>query len=244
METNKKPLGKKSYGSIPHLIGSRLGEGDHHCHEGQHKIATEKTRDRHDLVIVQEKLDGSNVGVAKIDGKIIAITRAGYTADSSKYFQHIVFDKWVKQNESRFFNMLKEGERVCGEWLAQAHGTKYNLSHEPFVPFDFMVGNERTVYSEFEKRVKEFDFTVPNLLHVGRSIGIEYILEKIKTSGHGAIDEVEGAIWRVERQGKVDFLAKFVHHFKQDGKYLPEMNGGETHWNIDITPYTELTINL
>jgi len=29
-----KPLGKKSYGSIPHLFGSKLGEGDHHCHEG------------------------------------------------------------------------------------------------------------------------------------------------------------------------------------------------------------------
>ena len=30
-----KPLKQKSYGSIPHLLGSRLGVGDHHCHEGQ-----------------------------------------------------------------------------------------------------------------------------------------------------------------------------------------------------------------
>lgn len=43
-----KPLGQKAYGSIPHLPGSRLGPGDHHCHEGQAKIATEKARDKHE----------------------------------------------------------------------------------------------------------------------------------------------------------------------------------------------------
>ena len=85
---NEKPLGGKSYGSIPHLIGSKLGDGDHHVHDGQHRICTEKTRDKHDLVIVQEKYDGSNVGVANIGGEIIALTRAGYTADSSPYEQH------------------------------------------------------------------------------------------------------------------------------------------------------------
>lgn len=232
-----KPLKQKSYGSIPHLLGSRLGIGDHHCHEGQHNIATLKTRDRHDLVIVQEKLDGSNVGVAKIDGKIIAITRAGYTADSSKYSQHLIFDLWVKENEERFLKLLKEGERICGEWLVMAHGTRYDLKHEPFVPFDLMTGNERTTYNVFESRVQELGFIVPKLLHIGCSVGIDYIVDKIKTSGHGALDEVEGAIWRVERQGKVDFLAKFVHNHKQDGKYFAEITGAEPVWNCDVSKY-------
>ncbi|HYF69139.1 MAG TPA: hypothetical protein VD884_13440, partial [Ohtaekwangia sp.] len=58
-----KPLGGKSYGSIPHFYGSRLGPADHHCSPGQQVIATEKKRDRHDYIIVQEKLDGGNVGV-------------------------------------------------------------------------------------------------------------------------------------------------------------------------------------
>lgn len=39
-----------------------------------------QTRDRHDLVIVQEKLDGSNVGIARLNGEILALTRAGYLA--------------------------------------------------------------------------------------------------------------------------------------------------------------------
>lgn len=75
-----KPLGGKSYGSIPHLLGSRLGPKDHHIHEGQHKICTERLRDNKDVIIVQEKLDGSCTAVAKINGEIVALGRSGYTA--------------------------------------------------------------------------------------------------------------------------------------------------------------------
>jgi hypothetical protein len=82
-----KPLGHKSYGSIGHLHGSRIGPGDHMVHEGQSKIATKKLRDKHDTVIVQEKLDGSNVSIARIDGVITPLQRKGYLAISSPYLQ-------------------------------------------------------------------------------------------------------------------------------------------------------------
>lgn len=232
---NKKPLGQKSYGSIPHLPGSRLGIGDHHVSHGQSVIATEKTRDKHDVVIVQEKLDGSNCCVAKVEGKILALGRAGYLAETSNYEVHHVFNEWVKENADRFFALLNEGERVCGEFLAQAVGTRYNLPHEPFVPFDLLVKNTRLPYNLFEQRVKQCYFTVPKLLNIGSSYSIENAIDAIQVSGHGAIDEVEGAIWRVERKGQVDFLAKFVHHHKQDGKYFPENTGQPTVWNLDVS---------
>ena len=138
MNNNIKPIGKKAYGSIPHLPYSRLGTGDHHIEEGQALIATKKTRDKNDLIIVQEKLDGSNCSVAKVNGKILALGRSGYLAETSPYEQHKLFAKWVLLNEQRFITLLNENERVCGEWLAQAHGTIYKLIHEPFVVFDLI----------------------------------------------------------------------------------------------------------
>jgi len=93
--TKFKPLGIRAYGHIPHLPGSRLGPGDHKVHEGQARIATEKARDRHDRIIVQEKLDGSCVSVAKINGEIVPLGRAGYRAVSSPYEMHIRFATWV-----------------------------------------------------------------------------------------------------------------------------------------------------
>src|ERR1700681_524391 len=118
-----KPLGRKNYGSIPHLPNSRIGPGDHHVHEGQAVICCEKTRDSRDVVIVTEKLDGSNVGIARIGDDIVALGRAGWTAQSSPYKQHQLFAAWVRWNESLFLEILHPGERFIGEWLAQAHST-------------------------------------------------------------------------------------------------------------------------
>lgn len=229
-----KPLGHKAYGSIPHLPGSRLGPGDHHCSPGQAIIACEKARDKHDLIIVQEKLDGSNVAVAKVNNEIIPLGRSGYRAETSKHEQHLKFAKFVFKNWNRFNELLNEGERVCGEWLLQAHGTRYNLPHEPFVAFDLMTKSIRTPFDEFRLRISKYDFVMPQLLSIGQPLAIETALELIKVSAHGAIDEVEGAIWRIERNGEVDFLCKYVKHDKQDGKYFPEVSGCEIVWNYEL----------
>ena len=50
---SNKPLGRKNYGSIPHLPNSRMGPADKHCEEGQAKIATEQARDKNDEIFVQ-----------------------------------------------------------------------------------------------------------------------------------------------------------------------------------------------
>jgi len=226
-----KPLGTKAYGHIPHLPGSRMGPGDHKCHAGQARIATVKTRDRHDTVIVQEKLDGSCVAVARAGGKVIPLGRAGYPAISSPHEQHRHFANWVYANISRFEDVLKEGERICGEWLMQAHGTRYALLHEPFVAFDIMRGQTRLPYPAFHSRMTGL-FHEPHLISLGPPISIAEALERLGDFGfHGALDVVEGAVWRIERKGPVDFLAKYVRPEKIDGCYLPEISGRETIWN-------------
>jgi hypothetical protein len=231
-ERNRKPLGGKAYGSIPHLPGSRRGPGDHCCHEGQAVICTVRGRDRHDRIIVQEKLDGSCVAVAKVDGRILALTRAGYEAHTSSWEQHQLFEAWVWECAyERFDRVLLEGERICGEWLAQAHGTRYELTHDPFVAFDLLADGVRAPFDVFNERMAAGRFVTPRLIHDGESIAIQAVLARLEPSGHGALDPVEGAVWRVERRGKVDFLTKYVRPDKLDGLYLPEVSGGPSIWN-------------
>ena len=232
-EDFRKPLGGKSYGHIPHLPGSRRGPQDHGLSAQQASLLTVKVRDKHDLVTVQEKVDGSNVAAARIDGNILPITRSGYNAWTSNFQQHHEFAAWVKYNESRFLALLRDGERLCGEWLWQAHGTLYHLPHEPFVAFDIMRGKmERELAKIVCERCVPCGFTTPRVIHVGTAISIESILAKLEPSGHGAIDPVEGAVWRMERKGKVDFLGKYVRTDKVDGKYLPEQSGGSLIKNV------------
>ena len=225
-----RPLGRKAYGSIPHLPGSRMGPGDRHCHEGQARIATTKVRDRHDHVVVQEKLDGSCVAVARLDGGLHALTRSGNPASGSRFEHHRLFAAWVRVHDARLRALLADGERVVGEWLALAHGTRYALPHEPFVAFDLMTGGARVTHDELTARADAAALTTPRVLSSGPPRSIEDVRRAIATSGHGALDPVEGAVWRVERRGQVDFLVKWVRPDKVDGCYLPELTGGGPIW--------------
>jgi len=217
-----KPLEKKNYGSIGHLPNSRLGPGDHKMNEGQAKILTEKARDKHDTIIVQEKLDGSNVGVCKVDGEIIAINRAGYRCSDSPRQLHRDFDDFVMSDPSRFNDILSDRWRICGEWLGTPHGTIYDLKHEPFVVFDmFSQENIRVPHNNVEEYCELVGLTTPFVVHHGGPISVNAALEILGENGkHGAQEPCEGLVYRCERKGKVDFLAKYVKPGKIDGKYF------------------------
>ena len=221
MKRYEKPLKIKNYGSIPHLPNSRLGVGDHHIELGQAIIATEKRRDKHDTIIVQEKLDGSNVGVLHLNGELIALTRNGFRCIDSPYLVHQTFYNYVEQNRQMFYALLNEGERVVGEWLYQAVGTIYELQHEPFVMFDMINGKEKQPFEYVESWSRQLGITMPKLLHIGDSLSVDKALELLGEFGHhGATETCEGLIYRVERNNKFDFLCKFVREDKQDGKYM------------------------
>lgn len=233
MNSPTKPLGGKNYGSIPHLPGSRMGPADHHCHEGQDRICTVKTRDKHDMVIVTEKVDGSNVGIARIGDDILALGRSGYLAQTSKFEQHQLFAAWVREGEAFWRDALLPGERVVGEWLAQAHGTLYELPHGPFVAFDKFLGKDRVPewFCEFLPWCMVRKIPTPKVLHVGAAISIADAMALHEDGGHGLLGEPEGVVYRVERKQQFDFMAKYVRPEKKDGSLLPEISGQPPVWN-------------
>jgi hypothetical protein len=137
-------------------------------------------------------------------------------------------------------NLIKPGERAVGEWLEEAHGTRYELVHEPFVIFDLMTGTTRTKTLEVMRRVQEQGFTAPHLLHSGAPISIEHILEKLETPYHGELDPVEGAVWRLELNDSVHALAKYVRPESVAGRYFEQLTGKPTiyQWQPPHTTHT------
>ncbi len=125
-----KPLGHRNNGSIPHLPDSRMGPSDRHCEVGQARIATEKARDQLDEIFVQEKLDGSNVGVARLGDEIVPLGRAGYTAASSDFEHHQLFHDWAIANTGRFKPSSKKAtESSASGWPSRTgRSTNSNTS--------------------------------------------------------------------------------------------------------------------
>lgn len=228
-----KPLNRKNYGSIPHLSNSKLGKGDYFITPGQERILTEKKRDKHDTILVFEKYDGSNVGIGKKDGKIFALTRSGYEASTSPYKQHHLFADWVEKNKRMFDCLLKDGERITGEWLLQAHGLIYNIEKEPIVFFDYFdAKNQRKPFEILE----HLPFPTPRLLHRGDAISVEKLkpILNLKTDTIYSKENPEGMVFRVERKGKVDFLAKWVRSDFEPGKYCIGIEDDDLTWNVSL----------
>jgi hypothetical protein len=144
------------------------------------------------MIIVQEKLDGSCCAVALANGAIVALGRAGWLADTSPYEQHRMFAHWVRQNEQRFRSVLGEGERIVGEWLSQAHSTRYALRHEPFVVFDLMIGATRLPFATFNERI-DGRFPTPYVLRRCFEIRNNSISRPFATCYHMRVPEELGA---------------------------------------------------
>lgn len=224
------PLGKKTFPKIPHLPGSRTGSSDRMAPPELARRCLERST-KGDLIVVQEKLDGSCVAVAKLNGAIVALGREGWRAAESNNPGRQMFARWVRSNEARFSTLLNDGEWLCGEWLALAHATRYQLRHEPFVVFDLFSNDGALSTERLDARLSG-RFARPALLHRGDAVSIAFVDGQLGVHGHhGALDAVEGAVWRVERQGLVLHRAKFVRPGKVDGAYLPENSGQSAVWN-------------
>lgn len=237
-----KPILGKCYGSIGHLPGSKTGPGDHVMTGGQVKILTEKARDKYDEILVQEKLDGSCVGVMNIDDQLVPLIRAGYRAADSKRSQHHHFHDWAFNNYP-LFDWLPLGWRVVGEWLLQVHSIRYDIEHRsPFVAFDiFDSDNKRICYSDFCDHCDRHRIETAPLIHRGGPCSIEKAEHELGEYGYyGALDPAEGMVWRVERKGQVDFLGKYVRKSHEPGKYLDQemMNMSERRF------FSALQLNL
>ena len=102
--------------------------------------------------------------------------------------------------------------------------------HEEFDLFTNI--NHALNYEHFSERVAKGNFIKPKLLHYGEPCSLQEALDKLGDGHHGATDTPEGLIWRLERNGKLAFRAKYVRHDKVDGCYLTEATGESEQWNI------------
>lgn len=230
-----KPLGHKSYPSIPHLAYSKKTKGDRGVvNDGQEFLATRCSSGGNTLVIITEKVDGAGVSIARIGNDIIPLQRSGHLATASPYEHLQMFAEWTKKNESRFLGVLDDGERICAEWIAMVHTIPYLVykDQDPLIVFDIMRnGYDRATDLELSQRLHS-KFRLAHHVSVGKSMTPRRAMTMLGELGEsGAMDRPEGCVWRVERGPATLFLAKWVRPDFEPGKHLSQFSGKPPIWN-------------
>jgi len=119
------------YPSTPHLFGSTGTDDDRHLGEEESKrfIAD-------DSLIVEEKLDGTNVGIHFTDAGELALQCRGHLITPSMHPQYDLFKQWATVKRALLEARLTNRYSLFGEWLYARHSVYYQQLPHYFFEFD------------------------------------------------------------------------------------------------------------
>lgn len=227
------------YPRTPHLSGSKGTDDD------KHLGASESGDFLNDpSLIVEEKLDGTNVGVHfTAEGRLMMQCR-GHEITEGMHPQYDLFKQWVAVKRAVLEDMLSDRFILFGEWLYARHSIHYRSLSHYFFEFD-IYDKEAERFLDLETRLALIDGkgieTVP-VIHQG-VIDAEQLTRLIGRSAFDAWfdnpltgrpdDRMEGVYLRTERDGFVTGRAKLVRP-----EFIEKIKQSE-HWQ-----HRELVPNL
>jgi len=231
------------YPRTPHLFGSKGTDDDKHLSEAdsQRFIADES-------LIVEEKIDGTNVGIHfSATGEMVLQCR-GHEIREGMHPQYDLFKQWTTVKRNVLEDRLTARHILFGEWAYARHSIFYRRLPHYFFEFD-IYDKEAGVFLELERRLAILEDTgiqtVP-VIHKG-------VLEHSKVDGligPSAFDSqfdnlvtnqtdnlMEGLYFRTESNGVVTGRAKLVR-----SEFVEKIKQS-THWQHQALVPNELADN-
>lgn len=218
------------YPRTPHLFGSKGTDDDKHLCESKSLAFLAD-----DSLIVEEKIDGTNVGLHfSKEGELVLQCR-GHLITEGMHPQYDLFKQWAAVKRPLLEDRLSDRYILFGEWVYAMHSVHYQQLPHYFFEFD-IYDKQLATFISLERRLTILDGagvpTVP-VVHKG-SVSREQLSKLIGPSSYGSQfenplthrtdDLMEGLYLRTEANNAVTGRAKvvrpeFVEKIKQS-----------THW--------------
>jgi len=204
------------YPRTPHLFGSRGTDDDKHLgpRESLDFIADAS-------LIVEEKLDGTNVGIHFTSAGRMVLQCRGHEITTGMHAQYDLFKQWTMVKRPTLEAMLEDRLILFGEWLYARHSVHYRRLPHYFFEFD-IYDKQSQVFLDLAARLERLEgtgiVTVP-VVHRGpataeqlhKLIGPSQFDSQFENPLMGGTDNLmEGLYLRTEADGCVTGRAKFV----------------------------------
>ena len=204
------------YPRTPHLFGSRGTDDDKHMGEAEsHRFLSDKS------LIVEEKLDGTNVGIHFTTQRDLVLQCRGHLITEGMHPQYDLFKQWAAVKRPMLEERLMDRFILFGEWLFAKHSIHYRRLSHYFYEFD-IYDKEIEDFLSLEQRLVLLEgMNVPTVpvIHTGSlerdrltsMIGLARFDSHFENPLTGQTDPLmEGLYLRTEANGVVTGRAKFV----------------------------------
>ncbi|PQO41971.1 RNA ligase family protein [Blastopirellula marina] len=236
------------YPRTPHLFGSRGTDDDKHLSEGDSlRLLADES------LIVEEKLDGTNVGLHfSADGKLVLQCR-GHLITEGMHPQYDLFKQWSAVKRNTLEQRLADRYILFGEWIYAKHSVAYQRLPHYFFEFD-IYDKQASAFLDWDQRRDILSgsgiVTVP-VIHRGQAtrkqleslIGPSQFGSRFENPFTGQTDDrMEGLYLRTEADGFVTARAKSVRpeftekvkqstHWKQQPMIPNQLTEGVDIWS-------------
>lgn len=227
------------YPRTPHVLDSKGTVDDRHLGRGETLQFLANPS-----LIIEEKLDGTNVGIHfESTGELVMQCR-GHEITSGMHPQYDLFKQWVQARRPTFENLLQDRLILYGEWLYARHSIHYRALPHYFFEFDIF-DKSTEQFLDLEHRTILLEGTglrtVPVLRRgpvtaeeLPKLIGASAFDASFQNPRTGRVDNLmEGLYLRTEADGLVTGRAKYVRP-----EFIERLQQSE-HWQ-----HTRMVSNL
>ncbi|MBW3596551.1 MAG: RNA ligase family protein [Planctomycetes bacterium] len=213
------------YPRTPHLFGSKGTDDDKHLGEAESQAFIAD-----DSLIVEEKLDGTNVGIHFSEAGEMVLQCRGHLVTEGMHPQYDLFKQWAAVKRVALEGRLENRFILFGEWLYARHTIFYRRLPHYFFEFD-IYDKQQEAFLDLKQRIALIEGTIQTVpvLHTGpisRSgledlIGPSRFASRFENPATKRTDNLmEGLYLRREDEGIVTGRAKcvrpeFVEKIKQ-----------------------------
>jgi hypothetical protein len=222
------------YPRTPHLFGSQGTDDDKHLGEAESKrIIADQS------LVVEEKIDGTNVGIHfGSDGKLVLQCR-GHLITEGMHPQYDLFKQWTTVKRPVLEECLQDRYILFGEWMYARHSVHYRQLPHYFFEFD-IYDKEASVFLSLDLRMLLLEGTNIQTVPVVHRGMIEQG-ELVSLIGPSRFDSrfenpitkqtdnlMEGLYVRTELAGAVTSRAKYVR-----SEFVEKVKQS-THWQHQV----------
>ncbi len=218
------------YPRTPHLFGSTGTDDDRHLGQRESEAFISDPS-----LIVEEKLDGTNVGIHFTTRGRMVLQCRGHEITEGMHPQYDLFKQWTMVKRPALETMLGNRYILFGEWLYAKHSVHYRKLPHYFFEFD-IYDKEQGEFLHLKTRLAMLEgtgiHTVP-VIYAG-AVKAEQLPQLIASSAFDSLFEnpttgrpdnlMEGLYLRTEANGLVTGRAKFVR-----GEFVEKVKQSE-HW--------------